>query len=351
VGFDDGADQLKAASVTVVIPTYNRGPALRTTVESLLRNDPQGLSEVGIIVVDDGSSPPIGDLGVRTPVPFGITVLRQENRGPASARNRGFRAAKGQTVIFMDDDVVAPPDLISAHVAAHRRFPNSVIFGRCRRKPPEREDAVFRTMVALDRSDTTTANGFQQADRVSSGQLSVERGQFEAEGGVYCDELSTPAAEEFELSLRLKQRGIPALLAASIVAVHDSPLSIEALCRQQYKHGLGYAEAALRRPDTRRLPELAAVIQKAQALGLVAWDRPRAGLRALASGSLGRATLLKFAKLAERWAPQSDALRPLYVATIAAHFAGGVRDGLRKSWRSPPDRHPRVGCPRRNEES
>src|SRR2546427_3259324 len=104
--------------VSVVIPTFNRGCPLQETVKYLLANKPDGFDALEIIVVDDGSVVPARE--VIEPSAFDILEhqslfwLRQKNAGPASARNTGFRNASGDIVLFLDDDILAPPDLIKA---------------------------------------------------------------------------------------------------------------------------------------------------------------------------------------------------------------------------------------------
>ena len=127
---------------SVVIPTFNRGRLLLGTVEHILQNGlPKGVV-VEIFVVDDGSSTP-AEQALSTLVavpPFALRVLRQENAGPATARNAGFRAAQGRIVLFLDDDILVGPDLVARHLEAHDRFPGSVVFGQCR----ERLFSLFR---------------------------------------------------------------------------------------------------------------------------------------------------------------------------------------------------------------
>src|SRR5437764_495728 len=91
--------------------------------------------------------------------------------------------------------------------------------------------------------------------------LACETGSLgEVEVIVVDDGSAAPAAEEYEWSLRRRQRGVPICLAPWIVAWHDHPVAIDAMCRQQYKHAVGCAEAAVKCPATLDLPELRQVI-------------------------------------------------------------------------------------------
>ncbi|WP_344956775.1 glycosyltransferase family 2 protein, partial [Actinomadura miaoliensis] len=97
------------ADYTVVIPTVGRA-SLRTVLDALLDGmaaDP-GSAPARILVVDDRARP-----GAPLPLPSAagddVRVLRSGGRGPAAARNAGWRAATTEWVAFLDDDVVPAP--------------------------------------------------------------------------------------------------------------------------------------------------------------------------------------------------------------------------------------------------
>ncbi|MEW9533556.1 glycosyltransferase family 2 protein [Microbispora sp. NPDC049125] len=94
-----GSATATAPPVTVVIPTIGR-PSLHETLAAIGPGP-------DVLVVDDrpgpaGALPPL-------PVPDGVRVLRSGGRGPAAARNVGWRAATTPWVAFVDDDVVPMP--------------------------------------------------------------------------------------------------------------------------------------------------------------------------------------------------------------------------------------------------
>jgi histidinol-phosphate phosphatase family protein len=95
-------------SATVVIPTIGR-PSLLVLLESLLASSANtGVELPRIVVVDDrpggSDSIDLSALGVS-----GLTILRSGGRGPAAARNVGWRVARTDWVAFLDDDVVVTP--------------------------------------------------------------------------------------------------------------------------------------------------------------------------------------------------------------------------------------------------
>jgi hypothetical protein len=317
--------------VSVVVPTFNRGPALAETLARLLASDLSGGDDLEILVVDDGSAVPAQDSGDPT-VRSGVAArwplrwIRQANLGPAAARNAGFDASAGEIVIFVDDDILVPPDLVRSHLEGHRSRPGTVICGEnpfAPRPEPGSLRAFLEDSVPGSHPDR---DGFERITIVASGQLSVERAQFAAGGAVYSPEMVTPAAEEYELSFRLRERGIPVLAARRILALHDQPLDIASYCRQQYKHGLGCGEAAAKRPELLALGDLARIVAAARG------ERPFGGRlrKTVASRPGSRAALLGLARAFERMAAPARPQSAAYRAAIGAHFVAGVRDGLER---------------------
>jgi glycosyltransferase involved in cell wall biosynthesis len=87
--------------VSIVIPAYNAAGTIAETLAAVLGQ--QGFAQlVEVIVVDDGSTDPTAEIVRQFPVRY----LYQPNAGPASARNRGFRCARGPYVLFTDSDCV-----------------------------------------------------------------------------------------------------------------------------------------------------------------------------------------------------------------------------------------------------
>jgi GT2 family glycosyltransferase len=89
----------ESATVSVVIPTYNRCDLVVRALASVAE---QSRPVDQVVVVDDGSSDGTAE---RIEAEFsGIEVHTQENRGVSSARNRGIRAARGEWIAFLDSD-------------------------------------------------------------------------------------------------------------------------------------------------------------------------------------------------------------------------------------------------------
>lgn|SRR3989442_4130210 len=100
-------------SVSVVVPTHNRGDLLSAAVESTLGQTHRPLE---VLVVDDGSTDDTEAICAR----WGraLRYVRQANAGVSAARNRGIAEAQGDYVAFLDADDVWYPRKLEVQLAA-----------------------------------------------------------------------------------------------------------------------------------------------------------------------------------------------------------------------------------------
>lgn len=103
--------------LSVIIPVYNRQAAVASALESVFE---QAVADREILVVDDGSQPPLR-LPERHAARSDLRILRHAaNRGAAAARNTGLRAARGTWVAFLDSDDRWLPDTLAPRLAQAR---------------------------------------------------------------------------------------------------------------------------------------------------------------------------------------------------------------------------------------
>ena len=101
----------KTPRISLVIPAYNEARYLRACLDAAFA---QELPFFEVIVVDNGSTDATAQLAAQY---GGVRLLHEPKRGIVYARNRGFDAARGDTIARIDADTVLPPDW-SAHIAA-----------------------------------------------------------------------------------------------------------------------------------------------------------------------------------------------------------------------------------------
>jgi GT2 family glycosyltransferase len=72
-----------------------------------------------VIVVSDGSTDGTDEDLLRGHTPLDVISVTQRNSGPGAARNAGIERAQGDLIVFVDDDVVAAPELLEQHLRSH----------------------------------------------------------------------------------------------------------------------------------------------------------------------------------------------------------------------------------------
>ena len=97
---------------SVILPTFNRGRLLHDALDSIFV---QGVPDVQVIVVDDGST----DDTEAVVAAYGRNVqyVRQKNSGAAGARNTGLNLATGRLISFLDSDDVWMPGKMKAELS------------------------------------------------------------------------------------------------------------------------------------------------------------------------------------------------------------------------------------------
>jgi glycosyltransferase involved in cell wall biosynthesis len=104
-------------TISVVIPTFNRSTLLARALASLPLDVDQQLE---VIVIDDGSTEEIS----ATVNCFNsrVQLIRQDRLGPGAARNRGWKAASGDYIAFLDSDDVWLPWTLQVYLEILHRF-------------------------------------------------------------------------------------------------------------------------------------------------------------------------------------------------------------------------------------
>ena len=185
--------------ISAVIATRDRARRLEALLCSLAPQD-GALTEV--VVVDDGSVDSTPELLERGIEGVRLRALRHDPaRGPAAARNTGWRAAHGRLVAFLDDDVVADSGWARAMLEAHRRDPSALVQGRTDPDPDELAAAgVFRRSREVSGPDPA----------YPACNIAYPRRLLERLGGFH-EGFRRPSGEDTDLAWRARAAGAPAL--------------------------------------------------------------------------------------------------------------------------------------------
>jgi GT2 family glycosyltransferase len=200
--------------ISIVVPTRNRAARLHALLASLAAQDGPRFE---VIVVDNASSDRtlavVGEADAELDAHIRAIHLPQP-LGPAVARNRGWQSARGELVVFTDDDVVAQPGWLDAIAAAHERDPDAVIQGHTEPDPRE-----VHKLAAFSRSQEATGPGpwFQTCN------IAYPRALLERLGG-FDESFWDAAGEDTDLGWRAIEAGTRVIYEPSAVnwhAVHE----------------------------------------------------------------------------------------------------------------------------------
>ncbi|MBI5566774.1 MAG: glycosyltransferase family 2 protein [Chloroflexi bacterium] len=223
---------------SVVIPTYNRQTTLRQTLTALIAQD---YPDYEIIVVDDGSTDGTAEM-IDADFPA-VRYVRQANRGPAVARNRGLAAATGDVVAFTDDDCLAPADWLARLAEGYRQYPEAVGGGGSLMAPPEllvtnifARYELYNGRVIYHSGDQPYLGGFE-CPAGGTANMSYRRSVLLEVNG-FDEGFPVAAGEDADLKLRICNRN-HRLFYVPVWVAHLQEYSWLRFRRQCYVRGVG----------------------------------------------------------------------------------------------------------------
>lgn len=257
---------------SIVIPTFERPDTLFRVLDALGRQE--SAPEFEVVVVDDGSRDQTPDRLREYRPSYPFRTFRQRNAGPASARNRGVEEARGDLVLFLGDDTVPEPALVSVHARAHgepRPVPVAVLgyttWPRETRVSPflhhiNEYGLQFGYGLIAD-TEAVPFNFFYTSN------ISLPR-RLLSDAGLFDTTFPHAAWEDIEIAYRLTTQGMKILFRPEAVARHYHDITFASFRRRQEKSGeaaaiffekhpelgdfLGVPQA-LQRGNGHRLPE------------------------------------------------------------------------------------------------
>jgi len=109
--------------VSIIIPFYNRIPLVCRAIDSVVR---QTYNNYEIILIDDGSTDDVSPVFEKIKTITSALLLKQNNRGPSSARNKGIENSNGEYIAFLDSDDTWSTEKLSLQVEFMRN--NNYLF-------------------------------------------------------------------------------------------------------------------------------------------------------------------------------------------------------------------------------
>ncbi len=226
---------MRHPSVSIVIPTYLRPLQLRNclTAISTLEYDK---SNFEVIVVDDGGNQDLSPL-IQTFSDLNISLVRQSNQGPATARNVGVSCAQGEIVAFTDDDCRPGENWLQALVAALENNHQRVVGGRIENKLSENLCSQASQSITEYLYDFYALNHTEMRFFTTNNLACFVDG-FKESGG-FCTQFFSNASEDRDFCNRWLLAKKELCYAPEATVEHAHELSLLSFWRQHLNYGRG----------------------------------------------------------------------------------------------------------------
>jgi glycosyltransferase involved in cell wall biosynthesis len=227
--------------ISVVIPTLNRADLLAKVIDRI-ENQTLPRDRYQVLVVDNGSSDEtLAILQQKSRVYSNLKAFSQMKRGAAATRNLGIKNAQGEIVLFIDDDILAPPELIEAHLNYHQHYRRASIIGRVTTSWKDSRDPFLRYLRERGIFNPySITGGPMDFSYYHTGNVSTSR-MLLAEAGGFNEDFFIYGMEDIELGYRLERLGCEMVHGPEATALHEYFPSYEQFIRrcEQAGYSLG----------------------------------------------------------------------------------------------------------------
>ena len=206
--------------ISVVIPTYNRLPILQKCLVALEKQNivDDKITGYEVVLVDDGSSDRTLDWLAENQASLAhVKIIEQDHQGAAAARNLGIVNAVGDTIIFIDSDLVVTETFLQSHA-------NALVNGQEKLN----SDRLFTYGAVINTNNfvNPTAEPYKITDfsaaYFATGNVAIARKWLE-EAGLFDTGFQLYGWEDLELGVRLKKLDLKLIKCPEAVGYHWHP--------------------------------------------------------------------------------------------------------------------------------
>jgi glycosyltransferase involved in cell wall biosynthesis len=233
--------------VSIVIPTHNRVKFLGECISSvLLQHYPK--SEYEILVVDDGSTDSTSQLMSQIEEKanqegYTIRYLKQENQGPSSARNLGWRNAAGEIIAFIDDDCIAAQDWLHEISSGYEK---AEVAGVCGNVFAVKSAHIVSQFLAFEKlHESPYYDKYGQIVYPITCNASFRKSILKLVNG-FDEHFPYPGGEDVDLGIQVRKRGYYFIDNRNAIIKHYHKFTISSLLRTWYRYGKGGAQWQLK---------------------------------------------------------------------------------------------------------
>ncbi|MBD2095050.1 glycosyltransferase family 2 protein [Trichocoleus sp. FACHB-591] len=213
---------------SIVIPTYNRQPILEKCLRALERQylvTDTEVTDYEVVLVDDGSTDGTVDWIRTSAAEFPhVRLFCQDHQGPSAARNLGVQQAIGDTIIFIDSDLVVTEQFLQAHADGLKQGQRSLPAPRTSNEPPRL--FTYGRVINTCNFEQPTSEPYKVTDfsaaYFATGNVAIARYWLE-KVGLFDTQFQLYGWEDLELGVRLKQLGLKLIKCPDAVGYHWHP--------------------------------------------------------------------------------------------------------------------------------
>ncbi|KAF0141110.1 MAG: glucosaminyltransferase [Stygiobacter sp.] len=231
--------------VSIIVPVYNEGKVLRSSIESLLELD---YSNYEIIIVNDGST---DDTAIVAESLVGyqkgvsglvkVSLINKPNGGKAKALNAGIQYSEAQFVLCMDGDSQLSEDTLKMAV---RHFIDPAVGAVAGNVKVQNRKRMLTDLQALEYLEglnmARSSQGFLQMVNIIPGPIGIFRKSAFKDAGFYS---SDTFAEDADVTLKILAAGWKIAYEPNAIAFTEAPITIYQLLKQRYRWTRGILQA------------------------------------------------------------------------------------------------------------
>lgn len=230
---------------SVIIPTYNRAEILWKCLNSFCDQN-FDFNSFEVIVINDGSTDYTERVVNDFSAPYSLKYIFQQNSGPAAARNKGIGVAKGEFLLFVNDDTIAEQNLLLEHYKVHsisEQFPpdnkNFAVLGTFDYAPEVKNKPFvnFLEQTALVFAYPIMKNGHLYPYRFFwTCNLSIKKAAVESVG-MFDESFKEAMGEDTDLGYRLEALGYKVYYHSGAISWHDHAMNVHNFTKRQQMSG------------------------------------------------------------------------------------------------------------------
>jgi GT2 family glycosyltransferase len=227
--------------ISVIIPTYNRVKRLPEIIESWRKVHACTSHTYEIIFSDDGSSDGSAEY-LESVEGLPLTVLRNAHGGASSARNAAIRAATGNRLLIIGDDIYPDKELLNVHVTLAQQMGKMVaILGAVEWHDDLDVNHLMHHITEIG-NEQFSYNRLKDCSFVDfrhfyTCNISLDRSLLLEEKVIFDERFDTAAFEDVELGYRLCLKGLRLYYTSQANGAHYHPYTAAGFCRRQTSAG------------------------------------------------------------------------------------------------------------------